>query len=153
MTSYDSSGNVETMVEAISNFTIASSGGSITDATFLLFLANADTQVIADDPGFTQAQKNEACALLVCHYIARKKGQSGKTSLSIGKYSYSRTLKSGLTSWMDDYNALVESVKSAPYGVENLDTDGITRDDKTMTGLSLDQSVPYDLNDEDREDE
>jgi len=144
MTAFDTSGNIQTEVQDISTYTIGTSG-TITDAAFLRFLQKAEDQVSLDDPGFTLAQCTEAVALLICHQIARKKGQTGKTSLSIGKYSYSKTLKSGLTSWMDEYNALIASVGG---GVGALSSDGITRDDATMQGLGLDQSIPYDLENE-----
>lgn len=146
MTSYDTSGNVLTEVGDISTYTISETG-TITEAQFVRFLAKSDPQVTADDPGFTQAQANEANALLICHMIARKLGKSGKTSESLGKGSYSRKLISQ-TSWLDDYDDLLDRVRNPEYGVENLSTDGITRDDATMSGLGLDQSSPYDPNDE-----
>jgi hypothetical protein len=145
LTSYDSSGNVKTEVEDISTFTISATG-TITDATFLRFLAKADDQVALDNPGFAQVQANEACALLICHYIARRLGKSGKTSESLGRGSYSRKL-SGQTSWQDDYDDLIARVGG---GVGNLESGGVTRDDATMPGLALDQSPAYDLNDEAR---
>jgi hypothetical protein len=152
MTRYDTSGNVETEVEDISSFTIASTGGTITDAQFVRFLAKADAQLTADDPGslLAQAQANEAIALLICHYIARKQGKSGKVSESgIGRYGYSRRGSAGLTSWLDDYDDLLQRVKDAPVDLTS-DTysQGYTRDDATMNGLKLDQSTAYDLDDE-----
>jgi len=152
MTRYDTSGNVQLDVED-SGFTISATG-SITDATFLRYLATADEQLAGDDPQslLSQTQANEAIALLICHRIARKKGQSGKISLSIGKYSYSKKLASGLTSWMDEYRALLDSVQNAPVDLSSSTyTDGFTRDDKDMDSLSLDQSTPYDLDDEERD--
>ncbi len=149
MTSYDSSGNVKTAIEDNSSFTI---GTTITDATFLRFLTKSDQQVMADDPGslLSQEQANEANALLICHYIARKQGQSGKISESgIGRYGYSRRGSAGLTSWLDDYDDLLQRVKDAPVDLTS-DTysQGYTRDDATMNGLKLDQSTAYDLDDE-----
>ncbi len=145
----DVSGNVE----AISTYTIGASG-TVTLGTYTIFAALAADQVALDDPGFTTEQNNEAQALYICHLIARKKGQTGKTSLSIGKYSYSKKLESGLTSWLDEYHALIERVASmvtsTTQGIQSLGTDGITRDDANMNGLSLDQSTPYDLDDEER---
>lgn len=155
MTRYDSSGNVETEVEDISSFTIASSGGTITDAQFVRFLAKADAQLTADDPGslLAQAQANEAIALLICHYIARKLGQSGKISESgIGRYGYSRGSSAGLTSWMDDYEDLLHRVQEAPVDLTSSTySAGYTRDDATMNGLKLDQSPAYSLDDEVRD--
>ncbi len=141
----DVSGNVE----AISTYTIGASG-TVTLAVYNVFAALAEDQINLDDPGFTTEQKNEAQALYICHLIAQKKGQTGKTSLSIGKYSYSKKLESGLTSWLDEYHALIERVKNPDYGVQNLSLEGITRDDANMNGLGLDQSTPYDLADEER---
>jgi hypothetical protein len=149
MTTYDTSANVETEVEDISIYTIGTSG-TITDAQFVRFLAKSDAQVVLDDPGFTQVQANEANALLICHYIARKYGKSGKTSESMGRGSYSKKLNHQ-TSWLDDYYELIDIVRNPEYGVENLSTDGITRDDAVMDGLNLDQSTSYDLNDETRD--
>lgn len=149
MTTFDTSGNIMTEVQDISTYTISTSG-TITEATFLRFLQKAEDQVTLDDPGFTAAQCKEAVALLICHQIARKKGQTGKTSLSIGKYSYSKKLASGLTSWMDDYLNAIGKVKTAEYGVANLSTDGLARDDANMNSLALDQSAPYNLDSEER---
>jgi hypothetical protein len=149
VTSYDSSGNVKTAIEDNSSFTI---GTTITDATFLRFLTKSDQQVMADDPGslLSQEQANEANALLICHYIARKQGQSGKISESgIGRYGYSRGGNAGLTSWLDEYKNLLESVKNAPVDLNSSTySEGYERDDKTMVGLQLDQSTAYDLDDE-----
>jgi hypothetical protein len=150
MTSYDSSGNVKTEVEDISTFTISATG-TITDATFLRFLTKADEQVALDNPGFSQAQANEACALLICHQIARRLGKSGKTTETLGRGSYVMATKwqnsEFLTTWMDEYNALVARVGG---GVGQLDSNGITRDDTVMVGLALDQSPAYDLDNESR---
>ncbi len=143
-------GDVSGNILAISTYTIGT-GKTITDAEYAIFAALAADQVELDDPGFTDAQSTEAQALYICHLIARKKGQTGKTSLSIGKYSYSKKLESGLTSWLDEYHALIARVRNADYGIENLSTDGITRDDATMNGLALDQSTPYDLTLEERD--
>jgi hypothetical protein len=155
VTSYDTSANVETAIEDYSAYTVGSSG-TITDAQFVRFLALADAQVTLDDPGFNQAQANEAIALYICHMIARKKGQTGKTSLSIGKYAYSKQLATGLTSWLDEYRGLIDRVAamvtSTTQGIQSLSTDGVTRDDANMNSLSLDQSTPYDLADESRSD-
>jgi len=152
MTSYDTSGNVKTAIEDNSSFTI---GTTITDATFLRFLTKADKQVVADDPGIllSHEQANEANALLICHYIARKQGQSGKISESgIGRYGYSRGGNAGLTSWLDEYHNLITSAKDAPVDLSSSTyTDGYTRDDATMNGLKLDQSASYDLDDETRD--
>lgn len=154
MTRYDSSGNIETEIEDISSFTIGSSG-TITDAQFVRFLAKADTQLSADDPGAVlgQEQSNEAIALLICHYIARKQGQSGKVSESgIGRYGYSRGGSAGLTSWLDDYDDLLKRAKEAPVDLNSSTyAGGFERDDKTMTGLKLDQSTAYDLDNEERD--
>ena len=151
MTSYDTSGNVELELNDC-GFTIGTTG-TITLATFLRMLTRADTQVTADDPGFSQAQKNEACALLIAHYIARKQGLSGKVSESgIGRYGYSRGGNAGLTSWMDEYQALISRVRDTPVDLNSSTyTNGFERDDKTMTGLKLDQSPAYDLDDETRD--
>jgi hypothetical protein len=140
----DVSGNVE----AISNYTISATG-TITYATWVIFAAMASEQVTADDPGFTAAQSNYAQALYVCHLIAVKLGKAGKTSESLGKGSYSKQLASGQTSWLDQYQAFVQSIGAG--GISLMSTDGLTRDDATMPGLGLDQSTVYDLNDEERD--
>lgn len=132
----DTSGNVQ----AMSKYTIGTTG-TITYAEFLVFQTWATNQITAD--GVTDTD-GRAAALLVCHYISQKCGESGKVSESIGKYSYTRKISSA-TPWLDAYNELVGG------GVGDLDTDGIIRDDATMTGLSLDQSTPYDLADEGRD--
>jgi hypothetical protein len=142
----DVSGNVE----AISTYTIGPSG-TITLETFNIFAAMAATQIAIDDPSSLLAseQSNVAQAMYVCHLIAQKKGQVGKTSLSIGKYSYSKVLASGMTSWLDSYQSFIKGVQSAPVDLTSSDyTYGFTRDDATMNGLALDQSTPYDLDDE-----
>lgn len=152
MTRYDSSGNVETEIEDISSFTV---GTTVTDATFLRFLVKADAQLTADDPGsiLSQAQANEAIALLICHYIARRQGLSGKVSESgIGRYGYSRGSNAGLTSWLDEYQAAISRAQNAPVDLnDSTYSDGFTHDDATMNGLKLDQSTAYDLDDEVRD--
>lgn len=145
----DVSGNVE----AISAYTIGTSG-TITLATFTIFAAAAARQIAQDDPGslLDSDESSLAQAYYVCHLIAQKKGQVGKTSLSIGKYSYTKKLASGLTSWLDAYQAHIEAVQSAPVDLTSSTyTDGLTRDDKNMNGLGLDQSTPYDLDNEERD--
>lgn len=147
----DVSGNVE----AISAYTIGTSG-TITSATFTIFAAAAAKQIAKDDPCslLDTEESNLAQAYYVCHLIAQKKGQLGKTSLSIGKYSYTKKLASGLTSWLDAYQAHLQSIQGAPVDLTDSEyTDGITRDDSVMDGLGLDQSTPYDINDETRDDE
>ncbi len=140
----DVSGNVE----AISTYTIGPSG-TITLDTFTIFAAQAAKQIVKDDPGnlLDTDDRSMAQAYYVCHLIAQKKGQVGKTSLSIGKYSYSKTLATGMTSWLDGYRDLLKGIQDAPVDL-NANTDGITRDDATMSGLGLDQSTPYDPADE-----
>lgn len=146
----DVSGNVE----AISSYTIGTTG-TITMATFTIFAAAAAKQIANDDPSglLDSEESNLAQAYYVCHLIAQKKGQAGKTSLSIGKYSYSKKLASGLTSWLDAYQAHLTAIQNAPVDLTSSTyTDGITRDDAAMNGLKLDQSAAYDLDDEIRED-
>jgi hypothetical protein len=140
----DVSGNVE----AISTYTIGATG-TITLDTFTIFAAQAAKQIVKDDPGnlLDTDDRSMAQAYYVCHLIAQKKGQVGKTSLSIGKYSYSKTLATGMTSWLDGYRDLLKGIQDAPVDL-NANTDGITRDDATMSGLGLDQSTPYDPADE-----
>lgn len=144
----DVSGNVL----AISTYTIGATG-TITIDTFNIFAALAANQVTLDNPGFTTEQSNEAQALYICHLIARRAGQTGKTSVSISKYSYSKTLATGLTSWLDEYYALIARVAamspSSTQGIQSLTTDGIRRDDADMNGLGLDQSIPYELEGQD----
>lgn len=139
MTSYDTSGNVLTEVQDISNYTISASG-TITEAQFVRFLAKSDVQVGLDNPGWSQVQANEANALLICHYIARKLGKSGKTSESLGKGSYSKKL-TGQTSWMDDYDDLISRVKNVDYPISSLSTDGLARSDTTINKLRLDAAT------------
>lgn len=99
--------DVSANVEAISTYTIGT-GGTISVATFTLFYTNATSQTTRDDPGWDAGELTEAQSLLVCHYIARRGGMSGKVSESgIGRYGYSRGSGAGLTSWLDEYNALV----------------------------------------------
>jgi len=141
----DVSGNVE----AISTYTIGTSG-TITYATWAIFADIASAQVTLDDPGFTSAQSNYAQALYVCHLIASRLGKSGKVSESLGKGSYSKKLETGQTSWLDQYVAFCNAVRNPVYDVDEISTDGITRDDANMDGLGLDQSTPYELSDETR---
>ncbi len=101
----DHSGNVT----AISGYTVGTTG-DITEAQYTVFLGWAQAQVAEDDPGFTGSQTEEATALLICHYIARRKGKSGKVSETISKYSYSRA-GDGLTSWLSDYQDLIKKAR------------------------------------------
>ncbi len=149
----DVSGNVL----AMSTYTIGSaSTDTINMATFTIFAAQAAKQIAKDDPGglLDSEESNVAQAYYVCHLIAQKKGQVGKTSLSIGKYSYTKKLASGLTSWLDAYQAHVSGIQNAPADLTDSEySDGFERDDKTMNGLDLDQSTAYDLDDETREED
>jgi hypothetical protein len=140
----DVSGNVE----AISTYTIGATG-TIPLATFAIFAAQAAKQIVKDDPGnlLDTDDRSMAQAYYVCHLIAQKKGQVGKTSLSIGKYSYSKTLATGMTSWLDGYRDLLKGIQDAPVDLGTC-TDGITREDAEMPGLGLDQSIRYNLDDE-----
>lgn len=100
--------DVSANVEDISSYTIGA-GGTISVSTFNRFFSLAEDQTARDDPGWSTEELYEAQALLVCHYIARRQGLSGKVSESgIGRYSYSRGSGAGLTSWMDEYQALVK---------------------------------------------
>lgn len=101
--------DVSSNVEAISPYTIGA-GGTISVSVFNTFYTNAVYQTTRDDPGWETEELYEAQALLVCHYIARRQGMSGKTSESgIGTYGYSRKAGEGfLTSWMDEYNAMLK---------------------------------------------
>lgn len=106
----DISGNVE----AMSGYTIGNaSTDTITDAEYTIFLGWAQTKVSQD--GIT-AQTDQAISLLICHYISRKGGESGKISESIGNYSYTKASNS-ISSWMDEYNALAESTRVMLYKV------------------------------------
>ena len=62
------------------------------------------------------------------------------TSESIGSYSGSRKLTSGLTPWLDEYQALIERVRSPRVSLTTLDSNGIERDDTTMERLKNDQA-------------
>lgn len=96
----DISGNVE----AMSGYTIGSATtDTITDAEYTIFLGWAQAKVTAD--GITGTDTDQATSLLVCHYIARKGGEIGKVSETIGKYSYTKA-RTSASSWMDEYNTL-----------------------------------------------
>lgn len=100
--------DVSANVEDISSYTIGSTG-TISVSTFTRFYNLAEDQTTRDDPGWSTEELYEAQALLVCHYIARRQGMSGKVSESgIGRYGYSRGSGAGLTSWMDEYQALLK---------------------------------------------
>lgn len=124
-------------------------GTTITMEQYTLLLPLAQQQVAIDDPGFSDEQATEAAALLMLHMIDRAKGQSGVTSQSEGDCSVSRKLSSGLTPWMDEYQALVARIKATPVLLDSL-TDGLAHEDATFYGLKLDQSTivtPYDTED------
>lgn len=96
----DISGNVE----AMSGYTISATG-TITYAQYLIFLGWAQQKVTDDNISSTDT--DQATSLLVCHYISRKGGETGKISETIGKYSYTKASTS-VSSWMDEYNALLK---------------------------------------------
>ena len=139
MTTFDTSANILTEVQDISNYTIGT-GGTISEATFGRFLIKAEDQVTLDDPGFTLEQCTNAVALHICHQIYMKSGKIGVTSQSLGKLSISNKLTSDLTPWMDAYKALIESVRAPRRSLKTLDPNGITHDDHTMSRLKLDQA-------------
>ena len=101
----DISGNVE----AMSGYTIgATAGDTITAAEYTIFLGWASAKVSED--GISSTWTNQATSLLICHYIAVKLGYAGKTSETIGAYSYVMATKwtnaQYSTNWLDLYNAL-----------------------------------------------
>lgn len=99
----DVSGNVE----AMSGYTIGSATtDTITDAEYLIFLGWAADKVSSD--GLTGTPADQGTALLICHYISRKGGETGKISETLGSYSYTKASNS-VSSWMDEYNALRKS--------------------------------------------
>lgn len=144
MTTFDTSGNILTEVQDISNYVIP---GTISVATFLRFLTKAEEQVTLDDPGFKLEQCTEAVALYICHQIFRKTGEIGVKSKSLGSASISRVLKSDLTPWMDEYQALIARVRSPIVSISTLDPNGITRVDQTSDRLRPDQAMVVDAND------
>ena len=138
MTTFDTSGNILTEVQDISNYTIP---GTISDATFLRFLTKAEEQVTLDDPGFLLAQCTEAVALYICHLIYRKTGRIGVTSEHISAASVSFKLTSDSTPWLDEYKMLIERVRRPRVSLKTLDTNGIMRDDIVISQLKNDQAV------------
>jgi hypothetical protein len=92
-------------VQAMSGYTVGTNC-TITTTELAIFQAWAESKVSRD--GVT-ANTDEAIALLICHYISRKSGESGKVSESIGKYSYTRAISSGASEWMDEYNRLLRN--------------------------------------------
>lgn len=147
----DVSGNVE----AISSYTIGTSG-TITLATYNIFASIAAAQIVQDDPSslLSSAESNVAQAMYVCHLIQQRQGLAGKISESgIGRYGYSRGSNAGLTAWLDSYHTYLKSIQQRPVDLtDSTYTEGWDRDDKTTTGLHLDQSTAYDLDDETRDD-
>jgi hypothetical protein len=106
--------DVSSNVEALSPYTIGV-GGTISVSVFNTMYALAEDQTDRDNAGsvFTTEELYEAQALLVCHYIARRQGMSGKISESgIGTYGYSRGANAGLTVWLDEYNALLANAQA-----------------------------------------
>lgn len=105
----DVSGNVQ----AISTYTIGT-GCTVTLAVYNILAAIASDQVTSDDPNSTLStdESNRAQALYVCHLIAQRQGLVGKVSESIGKYSYSKKLASGLTTWLDAYHEYMDTILS-----------------------------------------
>ena len=123
---------------------VVGTGGTISAAVFNTFYNVAVDQTNRDNAGdiFTANELIEAQALLVCHYIARRMGQSGKISESgIGTYSYSRGNRAGLTVWMDEYNALLKAAQ---------DNGGVTATDLLGDGGTgfnhIDVAVSKDFN-------
>ncbi len=82
-------------------------GTHFSQEQFNRWLSVAADQVVADDPGWSSAQKDEATCLLICHRIERRLGKLGKQSESIGgDYSWSRRDSSQLSHWLAEYDDL-----------------------------------------------
>jgi len=94
-------------INAISSgmFTIGT-GGTISDATFALYLAQSTREVESDLPASIDTSlKDEAVALLVCHRIELWKGMLDINNESVPDHSYSK--KSGsVDSWTLAYDRL-----------------------------------------------
>jgi hypothetical protein len=141
---------------ANTTYTISSTG-TITYDVWVILAAQAAEQISLDDPSglLSAEQSNVAQAYFVAHLIQLRQGLGGKISESgIGRYGYSRGGNAGLTAWLDMYHGYLKGIQDAPVDLTSSTyTDGITRDDKNMNGLGLDQSPPYDLDNESRSDE
>jgi hypothetical protein len=139
---------------ANTTYTISSTG-TITYDIWVILAAQAAAQIALDDPSglLSSEQSNTAQAYYVAHLIQLRQGLGGKISESgIGRYGYSRGSNAGLTAWLDMYHGFLNGIQNAPVDLTSSTyTDGITRDDKNMNGLSLDQSTPYDLESETRD--
>ena len=101
-------------IAAISNglFSVGT-GGTISNETFALYLAQSTTEVEADLPTtINSTLKDEAVAYLVCHRIEAWKGMLDVNQENIGgDYSYGK--KSGtIDSWLMAYDRLKASVSS-----------------------------------------
>ena len=101
-------------IAAVSNglFSVGT-GGTISNETFALYLAQSTTEVEADLPStINSTLKDEAVAYLICHRIEAWKGMLDVNQENIGgDYSYGK--KSGtIDSWLMAYDRLKTSVTS-----------------------------------------
>ena len=104
-------------ISAISSgmFTIGT-GGTISDATFALYLAQSTREVESDLPSSIDSSlKDEAISLLVCHRIELWKGLLDLNGESVPDHSY--TKKSGsVDSWTLAYDRLKTQITGKKSG-------------------------------------
>lgn len=80
-------------ISAMSNglYTVSDSGGTITNATFTLYLTQATAQVEDDLPSsVSSVSKDELVALMVCHRIVAADARLEFNSESIDGVSYNK---------------------------------------------------------------
>lgn len=100
-------------ISAMSNglYTVSDSGGTITNATFTLYLTQATAQVDDDLPSsVSSVLKDELIALMVCHRIVAADARLEFNSESIDGVSYSKQV--GETSWSIQYSKKLQNMKN-----------------------------------------
>lgn len=93
-----------------------------TSAQFGLFQQWAEDKFADDNPGgLSSVKQDRAVALLICHFIAQMKTDTGMNSENLGGYSYSRAV-AGKTGYLLDYERVIAKEVTAPsFGVTRSD--------------------------------
>jgi hypothetical protein len=120
-------------------------GSDFTAAQFSRYLGWAQAQIAKDAPALSGVALDEATALLIAHYIARRLSSAGEySSEKSGDWQGTRATGAGSSSWLLEYQRRIaeEAETAAADGVQP--AAGIERADRrTSAAFALsDQPLP-----------
>lgn len=122
------------IIEAMSPFKL---NADFTSTDLTIFNGWADDK-FSDDKvtGLSAAKEEQAVALLVCHFIARKKTDVGMNSENLGGYTYSRAV-AGKTGYLIEYEDLIKKNSTPQPSAGTLRSDHQTSKDFRTENLPV----------------